>query len=144
VSGSDDGGWRLAALEGEDGDFMLRSRVRLPDPAERARLPVAVWVSWDWGDIASEAEQDAVLEDMIAFENAAYSDAEPNGWARLMAVRTSGEGREWLWYAASGDAFVADLRSALAGCPTYPFEVRAWDDPQWNAARDLDPRGFMH
>ena len=143
-AGDEGGGWRLAALEGDGGEFMLRSRLRLPDPAERARLPVAVWISWNWGDIASEAEEDAVLDEMIAFENAAYTAAEPDGWARLMAVRTSGEGREWLWYAASRDGFVADLKDALADCPTYPFEVRAWDDPQWNAARDLDPRGFMH
>lgn len=144
MSATDEGGWRLAAFEGEDGEFMLRSRIRLPEPAERAHLPVAIWISWDWGDIASEAEEDAVLDEMTAFEDALYRAAEPDGWGRLVAVRTGGEGREWLWYTASGDAFVAELKDALAGRPAYPFEVRAWDDPNWNAARDLDLRGLMH
>lgn len=144
TDGGLEGGWRLAALEDDDGEFMLRSRVRLPDPAERSRLPVAIWISWSWGDIASEAEEDAVLEEMIAFENAVYAAAEQGGWGRLIAVRTSGDGREWLWYAAAADAFVTELQDALTGCPTYPFEVRAWDDPNWTAARDLDPRGLMH
>ena len=138
------GGWIVAALEGDDGEYMVRSRAALPDPADRARYPVAMWITWGWGPIASEAEEDAIIDEMVAFENAIHAAAERGGWGMLVAVVTNGAGREWLWHAADATEFVGELRSALADHPTYPFEVRAWDDPTWKAARELNPRAGMH
>ena len=141
---SADGGWTLAAMAAEDGEFMLRSRTRLPPADERARYPVAMWVTWPWGPIASEMEEDAVIDEMVAFENAVHSAAERGGWGMLVAVVTNGAGREWLWHAADATEFTGELRGALEGHPTYPFDVRAWDDPTWKAARELNPRAAMH
>lgn len=138
------GGWTLAAREAEDGEYMVRTRAALPDPAERVRYPVAMWISWPWGPIASEAEEDAIVDEMIRFENAVHEAAEAGGWGMLVAVVTNGAGREWLWHAADADEFVGEMRGALEGHPVYPFEVRAWDDPAWKAARELNPRAAMH
>lgn len=137
-------GWSVAVLQVEDGETLLRSRVRLPEPADRARLPVAIWISWPWGAIASEAEQDAASDDMLAFEDAVHRAAEAGGWGMLVGVLTNGFGREWLWYAAHRDEFVGELRGAIEGQAVHPFTVRAWDDPTWRAARELNPRAFMH
>lgn len=138
------GGWIVAALEGEDGEYMVRARAALPGADERARYPVAVWISWLWGPIASEAEEDAVIDDMIRFENAVHGAAERGGWGMLVAVITTGAGREWLWHAAHADEFVGEMRGALEGLPDYPVEMRAYDDPTWKATRELSPRAGMH
>jgi hypothetical protein len=138
------GGWSVAALEAEDGEFMVRSRARLPDPVDRARYPVAMWLTWSWGPIASEAEEDAIIDEMIRFETAVHEAAEAGGWGMLVAVVTNGAGREWLFHAADATEFVGEMRGALEGHPIYPFEVKAWKDPTWKAARELNTRSAMH
>lgn len=137
-------GWTLAALEGEDGEYMVRTRAALPDPAERARYPVAVWMNWPWGPIASGAEEDAIIDEMVRFENAVHEAAERGGWGMLVAVVTNGAGREWLWHAADATEFGGEMRGALEEHPAYPVEMRAFDDPAWKAARELSPRAAMH
>ena len=138
------GGWTLAELEAEDGAFVVRSRARLPAADERARYPVAIWISWPFDPAIGRAEEDAILERMVAFEDAVHAAAERGGWGMLVAVVTNALGREWLFQAAHQDEFVGELRGALEEHPRYPFEVRAWDDPSWKAARELNPRSALH
>ena len=138
------GSWSVAALEADDGEYMVRARTPLPDPAERARYPVAMWMTWGWGLIASEAEEDAVVERMIAFETAVHEAAERGGGGLLVAVVTNGAGREWLWHAADATEFRGEVLGVLEDLPPCPVNIRAFDDPTWKAARELDPRGRMH
>jgi hypothetical protein len=136
-------GWTLAEYEGEDGAYMVRALSTLPDAAERTRYPVAVRVSWPWGPIASEAEEDAVLDRMIRWENVVHAAGEAGGWGMLVAVVTNGWGREWLFHAASADEFRGELRGATEG-EDAPVTLAAFDDPTWKAARELSPRAAMH
>jgi hypothetical protein len=136
--------WTLTERAAEDGLFVVRARAALPAADERARHPVAIWISWPFGELANAAAETAVLAEMIAFEEALHAAAEQGGWGMLVAVVTGGAAREWLFQAADGQAFVGELRAALEGHPVYPFELRAWDDPSWKAARELAPRAGAH
>ena len=40
--------------------------------------------------------------------------------------------------------WISVLLAALEGHPPYAFEVRAWDDPSWRAARELVPLAMAH
>ena len=74
---------------------------------------------------------------MAAFEQALDAAVAHDDVGLLIAVVTAGPAREWLWQAADATAFTDALRKALATHPTYPIELRAWDDPAWRAAREL-------
>lgn len=137
-------GWTLAEYQGDDGGaYVVRARA-LPPADERARYPQALWLSWPSGPIASEAEEDAILDEMIRFENAVHAACEKGGWGMLVAVVTTGAAREWLFYAANGTEFLGELNGLTAGKPWPALEVRVFDDPTWKAARELSPRGRMH
>lgn len=136
-------GWTLAEYKGEDGgSYVVRARA-LPIADERARWPVAVWLSWPFGTV-SEAEEDRIVDEMIRFEQATYDAAERSGWGLLVAVVTTGAGREWLWYAANATEFRGELSGVVADEPWPALDVRAFDDPSWKAARELSPRATMH
>lgn len=134
-------GWIFAELRAEDGVFAIRRRA-LPDPADRALYPVAIWITWPREP--DDTDEDATVAAMMAFEDALHVAADAGRWGLLIAVVTTGAAREWLWYAADATEFVGELRGALTGHPAYPFEVRAWADPNWRAARELSPRETLH
>ena len=132
--------WSVTERRAEDGVFLLRARTRLPGADERAAYPLAMWITWPLGPDQDEA----TLQAMAAFEAAAYEALDAPGHAVGVAVLTGGAAREWLFYAPDRDAFMRVLLAALEGHPPYEFEVRAWDDPSWRAARELVPLAMAH
>jgi hypothetical protein len=136
--------WSVSERRAEDGVFLLRARTRLPGADERAAYPLAMWISWPFGTGAEDLPDEPTLEAMAAFEAAAYEALDAPGHAVGVAVLTGGAAREWLFYATDRDAFMRVLLAALEGHPPYEFEVRAWDDPSWRAARELVPLAMAH
>jgi hypothetical protein len=132
--------WSVSERRAEDGVFLLRARTRLPGADERAAYPLAMWLSWPLGPDQDEA----TLQAMAAFEAAAYEALDAPGHAVGVAVLTGGAAREWLFYAADREAFMRVLLAGLEAHPAYPFEVRAWADPEWKAARELVPLAMAH
>ncbi|WP_375402111.1 DUF695 domain-containing protein [uncultured Sphingomonas sp.] len=141
-------GWSVTERRAEDGVFLLRARTRLPGADERAAHPLAMWITWPFepgsGAGLDGAPDESTLGAMAAFEAAAYEALDAPGHAVGVAVLTGGAAREWLFYAADRDAFMRVLLQALEGHPSYEFEVRAWDDPSWKAARELVPLAMAH
>ena len=143
------GSWTVGERRAEDGVFLLRARTRLPGADERAAYPLAMWITWPFEPPSFEsgpddAPDEAALAQMAAFEAAAYEALDAPGHAVGVAVLTGGAAREWLFYAADRDAFMRVLLAGLEGHPPYEFEVRAWDDPSWRAARELVPLAMAH
>lgn len=49
-----------------------------------------------------------------------------------LALVSTGEGlREWTYYVASEDEFMARLNYAFAGLPEFPIEIHTAYDPSW-------------
>jgi hypothetical protein len=136
--------WSVSERRAEDGVFLLRARSRLPGADERAAYPLAMWISWPFGSGSDDQPDESTLEAMAAFEAAAYEALDAAGHAVGVAVLTGGAAREWLFYATDREAFMRVLLAALEGHPPYEFEVRAWDDPSWRAARELVPMAMAH
>ena len=135
-------GWTLAEfLDGAGEPFTGRVRATAPGAGVRARYPLAAWLGWPWGPIASEAEEDAILDQMIRFETAAHAAAQRSGSAMLVAAVTTGQGREWLFHVADERTFLVEL-AAGEGWPALQIRVEA--DPEWRAARALTSRAAMH
>ncbi|WP_375428449.1 DUF695 domain-containing protein [uncultured Sphingomonas sp.] len=134
----------MSERRAEDGVFLLRARTRLPGVDERVAHPLAMWITWPFEPRPDDTPDEPTLEDMAAFEAAAYEVLNAPGHAVGVAVLTGGAAREWLFYAAGRDAFMRVLLQALEGHPPYEFEVRAWADPEWRAARELVPLAMAH
>lgn len=135
-------GWSIAEHQADGGVYVVRSRA-LPPADERARFPVAVWLGWSFGGVP-QAQEDAMVADMLAWEDAVHAAAEANGWGMLVAVVTNGQGREWLFHAANETEFLGELRGLTEDGGWPPLDARVYDDPSWTAARELNPRAVMH
>lgn len=122
--------WRVVERQAADGVYLVRSRTALPDPADRAALPVAVRAAWTFGDGDQEAEALA----MNRWEDALVAAADMGGWAALVAIVTGARAREWLFYARERDEWALEAGQAGAGAPVT---CRYWDDPAWRAAAEL-------
>ena len=136
--------WSVTERRAEDGVFLLRARTRLPGADGRAAYPLAMWITWPFEPGLDDSPDEHTLAEMAAFEAAAYEALDAPGHAVGVAVLTGGAAREWLFYAADRDAFMRVLLQALEGHSPYRFEVRAWDDPSWKAARELVPLAMAH
>lgn len=55
-----------------------------------------------------------------------------SGDAILALVSTGEDVREWIFYARSGEEFIAELNEALKGEPAFPFAIHAAADPNWS------------
>ena len=136
-------GWTLAEYQADDGGvFVVRARA-LPPADERGRFPVAVWLSWPFGTV-TDAQEDAVVAEMLRFEQAVHDAAEAGGWGVLVAVATTGAAREWLFHAANAEEFRGELSGLMADEPWPAPHIRAFDDPDWKAARELSPAKRLH
>ena len=55
-----------------------------------------------------------------------------------LALVSTGEGlREWTYYAASEDEFMARLNYAFAGIPEFPIEIHTAYDPEWRVYEEF-------
>jgi hypothetical protein len=124
------GHWSVREVQAADGALLVRAR-GLPPADERVSFPVAMWVTWAFADGAD----DAVIDALVRFEDAAVAAMERGGWAVPVAAVTGGAAREWLFYAADAAEFARELRAAAGEEERWTW--RAWDDPQWRAGQEL-------
>jgi hypothetical protein len=47
-------------------------------------------------------------------------------------VTTGEELREWIYYAKSGEGFLARVNKALGGQAAFPIAIHVADDPKWS------------
>jgi hypothetical protein len=139
--------WTLAQWEGEDGLYLVRTRDRAPDDAERATFPVVIRVYWtfdadDQGD--DEFPDDDTFDDMEAFETTLYRAMESGGWGVGVAAITGGGQKEWLFYAADADEFAQQLNAALDDHDIYPITLEVGQDPEWSTFAEIMPKGTVH
>jgi hypothetical protein len=97
---------------------------------ERHSQPVRVILVWKYkGHNGMPVRKDS--ERMDAMEDLLAPLLEREGFASLALVSTGENLREWIYYAASEDGFLARLNEALGGEPAFPIEIHAADDPAW-------------
>jgi hypothetical protein len=143
MSGRDS--WTLSQWEGEDGLYLVRTRDRAPDDAERAAFPVVIRAVWPFEDVDDDdLPDDATFDLMTAFENALFRAMEGGGWAVGVAAITGGGQKEWLFYAADADEFARELNAALEEHPEYPLTLDVGDDPEWATFSELLPKPTLH
>ena len=98
--------------------------------------PVRIIIAWKYlsengQPTAGDHHRMNQLEDLV---ESAVNEA---GFATLALVST-GEGlREWIYYVASEDQFMARLNNALADTPAFPIEIHTGHDPCWNAYQEF-------
>jgi hypothetical protein len=129
--------WTVGTADQDGQPIIIRVRSQMPALAERQRHAQLIVVGWpyDGADTGLPRSEDtAAMQD---FENAVEAGLERGGSGTQVASITGAGHKEWRYYAADADAFVAALNASLDGHPTYPLEIEMFDDAEWQGLQQL-------
>jgi Family of unknown function (DUF695) len=113
-----------------DRRIIFRYAQELSPNFDRDSQPIRIIIVWryqsDSGQPNTEEHQRMdLLEDTLS------PVLEENHFATLALVSTGEDLREWTYYAASENEFMARLNYALAGMAEFPIEIHIALDPKW-------------
>jgi hypothetical protein len=130
--------WSVAEGELEGGlAYSVRYRDDLPSEKELKKLDTLIQVSWFFEPAdGALMPPDEILDQMEDFENLMDEVIVEKGTARLMAVFTGEDVREWLFYTDDEEFFIKKFNEAMDGQTVLPLEIEAFEDKDWNAYKD--------
>jgi hypothetical protein len=133
-----DKNWSIAkTTRPSDGRVIVYRYVEVFEPAfKRAAFPDRITVSWPYR-AANGLPSKAEFKAMDDLENILEASVEAKPFARLVLVRTGDNLREWVYYAASQQQFMARVNHALQDRPVLPLQFGLASDPDWRRYEDF-------
>lgn len=137
--------WTLAQGKAGGNATIIRALARVPLIEQRRARPVLVSITWAYdGEATGGMPPRAVYDRIEGFEAIVFAAldadaAKGSDWATEAAAITGNGARQWRFYTADAEDFIARFTAALAGETIYPIELEAVDDPEWQGLRDVQP-----
>jgi hypothetical protein len=129
--------WTVGTADQDGQPIIIRVRSQMPALAERQRHAQLIVVGWPYDGADTGLPTSADTAAMEDFEHAVEAGLERGGTGTQVASITGAGHKEWRYYAADADAFVAALNASLDGHPTYPLEIEMFDDSEWQGLQQL-------
>ena len=134
--------WTLAQGKAGGNSTIIRALARVPMAEQRAARPVLVTITWAYdGEASAGMPSRAVYDRIEGFETVLFAALDAEDFATEAAAITGNGARQWRFYTADAEDFIARFTTALAGETVYPIELEAVDDPDWQGLRDVQPKG---
>ena len=134
--------WTLAQGKAGGNNTIVRALARVPLIEQRKARPVLVSITWAYDGEATAGMPSRALYDRIeGFEQVLFAALDAEDFATEAAAITGNGARQWRFYTADAEDFIARFTAALAGETVYPIELEAIDDPEWQGLRDIQPKG---
>jgi hypothetical protein len=134
--------WTLAQGKAGGNATIVRALARVPLAEQRQARPVLVTITWAYdGEATAGMPSRAVYDRIEGFEEVLFAALDAEDWATEAAAITGNGARQWRFYTADGEDFVARFSAALTGHPIYPVEIEATADPDWQGLREVQPKG---
>jgi hypothetical protein len=133
----EDDTWTIGTADQDGQPIIIRVRGLVPDAAQRREHGQLIVVEWPYDGDESGQPTAADAASMQAFEDAVAAGTERGGTGVSVASLTGAGLKEWRYYTADADTFVAALNTALEGHPSYPLEIEMFDDPEWQGLQQL-------
>ncbi|WP_374335917.1 DUF695 domain-containing protein [Leeia sp.] len=131
--------WTVGETEANGQPVIVRFRSHLPDSADSQRYASLIIIKWRYAANEHGLPLPKDNQDTIHFEDALEA-ALATQHAAVQAACITGCGlKEWRYYALDNQIFIDCLNQGLAGHPTYPLELSAYQDPSWTALTELLP-----
>ena len=126
--------WAVATVNNGHGTVICRYIETLgPKAGERSEQPDRVTLTWHYdADANNGMPTDDDKAGMDELEDALAPALESDGFSNLALVTTGDGVRAWVYYARSGDEFLARMKKALRDLPAFPVETDVGADPGWS------------
>jgi hypothetical protein len=133
VARSDSDPWSVGQWFENGQPHIVRMRGKLPPLVDRELLQKLIVIRWTYETDASGLPGQTEHKLMQTFEDALEAGTELKT-PTLQALSLTGGGvKEWRFYTADVERFMASLNRDLEGHPKYPIEFSLFQDPEWNA-----------
>lgn len=133
--------WTLAQGKAGGNGTIIRALARVPLAEQRAARTVLVSITWAYdGEATGGMPPRAVYDRIEGFESVLFGALDEGDWATEAAAITGNGARQWRFYTADAEVFIARFTAALTGETIYPIELEAVDDPEWQGLRDVQPK----
>lgn len=134
--------WTLAQGKAGGHNTIVRALARVPLIEQRKARPVLVSITWAYdGEATAGMPSRGVYDRIEGFEQVLFAALDAEDFATEAAAITGNGARQWRFYTADAEDFIARFTAALAGETVYPIELEAIDDPEWQGLRDIQPKG---
>ena len=127
--------WAIATVDNGRGTVICRYIETLgPKAGERSEQPDRVTLTWHYdADANNGMPTDDDKAGMDELEDALAPVVESDGFSNLALVTTGDGVRAWVYYARSGDEFLARMKKTLRDHPAFPVKTDVGADPGWTA-----------
>lgn len=122
----------------KDGVAVLWSFVpELPNAEEQASLPTLVVIAWAYDGSENDGMPNSdTNQQMLAFEQE-IGILERPGFC-VEAYRRIGNGlREFVYYVSDFNQYIHEFNQCLRNHPTYPIDIKFYNDSEWLEFRRL-------
>ncbi|AFM13965.1 hypothetical protein Turpa_3327 [Turneriella parva DSM 21527] len=110
----------------------------IPNDAKRRKLPWLTVISWKYdGDSNNGMPSKDVNDQMIRLEETIEQRLEKKGFCEHANSRTGNNLKEFVYYIANREQFMARFNEALTEHPAYPIEINFYEDPEWKEFASL-------
>ena len=109
-----------------------------PDKVTRHRLPWLTVVSWKYdGSSNNGMPPKEVNESMIKLEDGLETIKDRENLYLDVYSATGNNLKEFVFYIADREQFMANFNQALNGHPVYPIEINFYEDKEWSELEKL-------
>ena len=129
--------WTVGTADQDGQPIIVRVRAAMPGEAQRRAHAQLILIGWPYDGNTSGLPEPVDSAAMQAFEDTVEAGVVRTGSGVQVASLTGAGHKEWRYYAADADAFVAALNASLEGHPTYPLEIEMFDDAEWHGLQQL-------
>ena len=125
--------WAVATVNNGHGTVICRYIAELgPKAGEQLVQRDRVTLTWHYdADANNGMPTDDDKAGMDELEDALAPAVEGDGFSNLALVTTGDGVRAWVYYARSGDEFLARMKKALRDHPAFPVKSDLGVDPGW-------------
>ncbi|MCU7844242.1 MAG: DUF695 domain-containing protein [Candidatus Thiodiazotropha sp. (ex Monitilora ramsayi)] len=125
--------WSVGEAKIKGNPVIYKFMNEFPDEVTRHRLPWLTVVSWKYnGTNNNGMPSEEINESMIKLEDGLETIKDRELLYMDVYSATGNNLKEFVFYIADREQFMANLNKALNGHPVYPIEINFYEDKEWS------------
>ena len=124
--------WALAEGTDSSNATVIRFRSEFGNKPNITGYPHLIQITWSYTSSSSGMPDKLASEKMSVFEDRLINAVEPDINAVLVAVRTNGGERVWVFYSSNVREFGNRLTQMPQEKERYPIGLTTKEDPEWS------------
>ena len=130
--------WSVGQAEVDDKPIVYKFISELPEEKTRKQMPWLTVVAWKYDGVGNNGmPPKEVNESINRLEDGLENIADRGSLYHMVYAATGNNLKEFVFYIADREKFMANFNQALKGHSAYPIEVSFYSDETWSDLLEL-------